>query len=188
MSENAVPTEPSIGERPTSVVHRWRVPVRDGWWVIAMIVLGSLGLTAQAVFDYGDPLGIAFARSTALAVGFGVLLFGSVWVAGLVWDGASIVVDARGLRIGLRRIPASQLGVAHVVPPQQVERAASSGRLGARRVAVTRRVVPRAAVPAVLVEQRVGDRPPRWWLIESRDPERFREAVIASGRRARGQR
>jgi hypothetical protein len=187
MSDDPLPTGPSVGDRPSPVV-RWRVPVRDGWWVVAMVVLGTLGLTAQAVYDHGDPLGIALARSAALAVGFGVVLFGAVRLAGLVWDGAGIVVDDEGLRIGFRRVRAAQLGAAHVVPPQQVEAAASSGCLGSRRVARTRRVVPRAAVPAVLVEQRTGDGPPRWWLIESRDPERFRDAVVASGRGARGQR
>lgn len=122
------------------------------------------------------------ARSVTLSVGFGLVLFGSVRAAGLVWDGARISVDGSGLRAGRRRIPAAELGTARVVAPQQVEVAASTGRLGGRRVGLTRRIVPRAAVPAVLVEQRGPDGPPRWWLIESRDPERLRDAIVSATR------
>lgn len=168
--------------------YRARIPVRDGWWVIAMVPLGTLGLTAQAVFDYGDPFAVALGRSVALSAGFGLVLFGTVRAAGLVWDGARISVDGSGLRAGRRPIPAAELVAARVVSPQQVEVAASTGRLGGRlggrRVGLTRRIVPRAAVPAVLVEQRGPDGPPRWWLIESGDPERLRDAIVSAARAA----
>jgi hypothetical protein len=172
---------PDRGDRAAELL-----PFREERHILPVMVLLSLGFVAGGVslvvseVRDGAPLASVLPFGLGLAVIGTALAFGIPRLTGVV--GKHVGVDADGVTIGGRHLPAEQIGDVRVVPSEMATAYVAQGYVKGDGTRVLRIPTGQSTFAAgslgraVLVEQR----PDRAWLLASRCPEGLAAAITAA--------
>lgn len=146
---------------------------------MVVVMVGTLLFVVLEGLVTGDPPLLVLGPVAGIAAFCALVL----WLFGtgpLGTERRHIRVDAEGLLLRGRRLPAEQIGVIELLTVGQAKRAAGAMRRNGVWLGPGRQSVAFLAGddPAVFIEQHRPDSPrPRGWLIATTDPEGLRRAL-----------